>query len=212
MLAIKNGTIQHDVGSAQLAECAKDFLLKHQVAYGSELLKPKHHWMLDIAQQVSRDRGVLDAFVIERQHLLVKQVAEHVRNLRDYERSVLASVVTVQLQRARDLVLGDRLLGATNGLCEMPNVLVSTKLQVFGFVVAAGDVILRGREAGIVVAGARDGAELFLFVEPLAKLGDATHSLRFRRSLGLAVWRPRDVRQSPAWRAEPDGSLLVLNA
>ncbi len=34
--------------------------------------KPKHHWLLNVPAQIAKDNVVLDAFVIERQHVLVK--------------------------------------------------------------------------------------------------------------------------------------------
>jgi hypothetical protein len=60
-----------DDGAAQLETATRNFLELHQHAYGSRHLKPKHHWMLDLGPQVRRDRMILDAFAIERQHLLV---------------------------------------------------------------------------------------------------------------------------------------------
>ena len=65
MLAIKNGMMQPEEGSDKLTELARDFMMKHQAAYGKVLLKPKHHWLVDVAHQVLRDHMALYAFVIE---------------------------------------------------------------------------------------------------------------------------------------------------
>ena len=43
-----------------------------QVADEIAVIKPKHHWLMHVPQQIARDNAVIDAFVIERQHLLVK--------------------------------------------------------------------------------------------------------------------------------------------
>ena len=43
-----------------------------QVAYEIAVIKPKHHWLMHVPQQIARENAVIDAFVIERQHLLVK--------------------------------------------------------------------------------------------------------------------------------------------
>lgn len=43
-----------------------------QAAYDIYVIKPKHHWLMHVPEQIARDNVVLDAFVIERQHVLVK--------------------------------------------------------------------------------------------------------------------------------------------
>ena len=160
MLVVKNGTMQPDEGSDTLTELACDFMMQHQAAYGKELLKPTRHWMVDVAQQVLRDHMVLDAFVIERQHLLVEGLAEHVRNTRDFEQSILASVTTVQLQQAREVKLGDGLVGQTSSLAELPHVAVGKKMLISDVTLAVGDIVLRGDEVGRIVACAREDESL----------------------------------------------------
>ena len=49
--------------------------------------------MLDTPAQFLKDSVVLDAFVIERTHLAVKAIAEHVDNTRAFERSVLCGML-----------------------------------------------------------------------------------------------------------------------
>ena len=43
----------------------------HIAAYGVDKLKPKHHWMFDVAEMLQHTEAVLDAFIIERLHLRV---------------------------------------------------------------------------------------------------------------------------------------------
>lgn len=81
LMGIKGGSIETGVGSRQLAAASSEYLVSHKAAYGVAHIKPKHHWLLDISAQVARDNIMLDLFVVERQHLLVKV----------YSRSNLAS-------------------------------------------------------------------------------------------------------------------------
>jgi hypothetical protein len=153
---------------------------------------------------------ILDAFVIERQHLLVKSVAEHIRNTSQYEASVLSSLVNVQIRAVRDLKLGDELVGRTSLLEGMPGVVVSDKMTIHSFTVTVDEVILRGPEAGVVVACAREGPELFVFVAPMVKLAQVTgQAAKFRRTSSLALWRAVDLQHCIAWKEDPDGTLLV---
>jgi hypothetical protein len=211
LLAIKQGLLPVDDGAAQLETATRTFLELHKVCYGTQHLKPKHHWMMDLGPQVRRDRMILDAFVVERQHLIVKSVAEHVRNTSQYEVSVLSSLVNVQIKAVRELKLGDELLGRTSLLEGMPGVVVSDKLAIHSFTVTVDEVVLRGHEAGVVLACARQGLELFCFVAPMVKLAQVTvQATKFRRTSTLAVWRAADLQHCIAWKEDPDGAVLVL--
>jgi hypothetical protein len=211
LLAIKQGLVPVDDGAAQLEAATQTFMVLHQRCYGGQHLKPKHHWMMDLGPQVRRDRMILDAFVIERQHLLVKSVAEHVRNTSQFEVSVLSSLINVQIRTVRELKIGDELMGRTSHLEGMPGVQVSDKMAIHNFIVAVHEVVLRGTQAGVVVACAREGPELFCFVAPMVKLASVTvQAVKFRKTTTLAVWRAVDLQQCIAWKEEPDGAVLVL--
>ena len=157
---------------------------------------------MDLGPQVRRDRMILDAFVIERQHLLVKSVAEHVRNTSKFEVSVLSSLINAQIRTVRELT---SLLGG------MPSVLVANKMAIHSFTVTVDEVVLRGHEAGAVFACAREGVEFFLFVAPMVKLAQVTEqAAKFRRTTTLGVWRAVDVQHCIAWKEDPDGAVLDL--
>ena len=53
--------------------------------------------MFDVADQWKTHSIVIDAFVVERLHLRVKHVAEHVRNTSTFERSCLASLINLHI-------------------------------------------------------------------------------------------------------------------
>jgi hypothetical protein len=181
------------------------------VCYGGCHLKPKHHWMMDVGPQVRRDRMILDAFVVERQHLLVKAVAEPIRNTLQYEVSVMSSLLNVQIKTVRELDLSDKLVGRTSQLEGMPGVLVANKMAIHSFTVTVDEVVLKGLEAGVVLACAREGLELFCFVAPMVKLVQVTEqAAKFRRTATLAIWRAADLQHCIAWKEDADGAVLVL--
>ncbi len=211
ILAVKQGLVQAEAGAAELSTASSAFLKAHKEVYGSVHIRPKHHWMLDLAAQVRRDSMIVDAFVVERQHLMVKSVAEPVKNLADYETSVMSSLVHTQLRSVRECKLGNELVGCTKVLAEVPSALVAQKVAIYGIVIAVGDVVLRSLEVATVVACAQDGLDLFLFVAPMVVQGRLTeHAFRCRRTEGLTLWRALDVQRCPVWRVDPDGSVLVI--
>ena len=92
----------------------------HQIAYGSVCIKPKHHWMMDIPAQLVRDQCVIDAFIIERTHLVVKGIADNVRNTSCFEQSVLSGVTTRAFENAAVAKAGDGLVGRCAPSARLP--------------------------------------------------------------------------------------------
>ena len=69
-------------------------------AYGVEHVKPKAHWNVDVGAQFLQDMAVVDMFIVERTHLDVKRIADHVRNTARFERSVLSRLLAESLSPA----------------------------------------------------------------------------------------------------------------
>lgn len=99
LLSAKRGALPSHEAAARLESASAEFLELHKMAYGTRHIKPKHHWAMDLPAQLRRDRCVLDAFIIERIHLQVKGIAEHVKNTQVYERSVMAGICNLQERR-----------------------------------------------------------------------------------------------------------------
>ena len=187
------------------------YLEAHKTAYDIQYIKPKMHWLMDIGPQILRDNMVLDAFVIERQHLLVKSVAEKIKNTSCFEESLMASVLTVQLRQCRDQVIGDGLVGRTARLQGYLGVLVADKVSVHSVEVRSGDVVMKEAQPATVVACASEGLGIFLFVDPMVQVLQITsHAGQFRPTQQLALWRAHDVSSCLAWRHNEDGTVLVL--
>ena len=54
ILDAKRGTVGIIESAAALRACLKRFIERHKQAYGIQLLKPKHHWLWDIAEKNAR--------------------------------------------------------------------------------------------------------------------------------------------------------------
>jgi hypothetical protein len=195
----------------RLAIAAPEHLRLHIVAYGTRYVKPKHHWTLDVPAQILRDGCVLDAFIIERTHLLVKGIAEHVRNTSGYEKSVLSGVLSCAFKAAEVAQLGDSLLGRVASLPGHPNVQVADKMAIFTFEVAVDDVILRGDSAGIVVACVLEHGRLMAVVDVMVQVGVVSnHTRAFALSGTADVWLATEISHCIAWYSKPDGSFVVI--
>jgi hypothetical protein len=84
ILRAKRRTDPRGVAS-ELEAAISSHMRKHVAVYTDIHLKPKHHWMFDVAEQFRRDPFVLDMFVVERLHLDIKRVAENVKNTRTFD-------------------------------------------------------------------------------------------------------------------------------
>jgi hypothetical protein len=166
--------------------------------------------MLDVPQQFRRDGAVLDAFVIERTHLRVKAVAEPIKNVRGFERSALASLLTTTLQ-SKELP-SDGLLGRS---APLPGaalfVRVADRLRVWGTEIAFQDVVIRNGSAAWVAACALDAGVLTLLVYPLHPTQAVSeHCDMCQLHSELVAWSAADVTLALAWRRRGDGSFMVV--
>ena len=188
------------------------YIALHKAAYGTALMKPKFHWTLDIPSQICRDRMVLDAFVIERSHLRVKAVAEHVQNTASFERSVMASLSTVCWTHAETDVFGNCLLGPTAPLPGIHETWIADRMQVWSVEFTIDDMVSKsGGQVGSVVACCSSDGLLFAFVRPAVVASrPSDHSVLCRLSGCLEAWPERELRLCLAWRSEPDGSIIVI--
>jgi hypothetical protein len=76
--SLSSASVRAVVG--KLTTAIQQHLRAHKAAYGEGRIKPKHHWLWDVALQLLRDGLVLDAFVVERNHLSIKAFAQHCQN------------------------------------------------------------------------------------------------------------------------------------
>jgi hypothetical protein len=199
------------VQATQLRAALSHHLECHQAAYGVEHIKPKHHWMLDVPPQVVRDGLVLDTFVIERRHLLVKAVADHIDNTAHFERNVLSSVLTCLFHQGVSR-LGHGLIGRTEPWAEFPGAYVAGRTQVGGLEVAAGDFVFRGDFGGFVLGCAFQHGSFFAIVEVWLPSGLLVGCSRVYTSANNSeVWHAAELQQCPAWCFVDEG-VVALSA
>ena len=82
IMLTKHGRLSMQEGARRLRESHANHMKKHIAAYGTGFVIPKHHLMFDVADQWLSRKLVVDAFIIERLHLRVKQVLQPIDNTR----------------------------------------------------------------------------------------------------------------------------------
>jgi hypothetical protein len=163
---VKTRQVTAESVRARLPTAISNFLRAHMIAYGRRRIRPKHHWLFDVAETALRHGMVLDMFVIERLHLRVKSHAELVRNTISYSRSALALVLCAQLYDLQQGVARDGLLGRTIPYPGVHGAVMADGLLCNGQKIHVDDIVFHGESPGCVLACARaDDATMWLLVE-----------------------------------------------
>ena len=199
--------------AAKLRSATTHYFERTKIAHGDSL-KPKAHWLYDIAdsmQNHSKLEILLDAFVLERNHLHTKRIASHMKNTASFERSVLSILVHDQLNSIReesDHMLHDHV--ETIG----PNATLAKRMTAFGLRFVVGEPVIRGDSIGVVSACARDGAVFSLVVHVLDSPERFTqNSLRASiSSSSRELWDIREVSMVLAWYDGGGDKLIVLKS
>ena len=66
ILLCKRRVVDIAEGAAALERAVAKHMTLHRLAYGDIHLKPKHHWMMDVPEQVAQLRTVVDCLIFER--------------------------------------------------------------------------------------------------------------------------------------------------
>jgi hypothetical protein len=212
ILLAKRRSVPLAEAGIRLRAALQEFMKRHIVAYGIAHIRPKHHWAFDVADQMEKDAFLFDAFVIERLHLRVRCIADNVKDLHTFERSVLSGVVNDQCRRGKDHLCGGGLLGRTAPFPNLPDALVSDKVELGGLRIAVGDVVFRGEELGVVVACGAEEAELFVVVDPWHRIyALSAHSSAWAlRSDVREVWGFAEIAECGAWQRKATGEIIAI--
>lgn len=211
ILMCKRGVADPRAGADALERSLAEHMRLHRAAYGTTHIKPKHHWQLDVPAQFRRDGCVLDAFIIERIHLQVKRVAEHVKNTATFERSVLAGVVNGHFRRISEAQGSTGLRGPTAPWPGVPGFVVADRMEYLGLTAAVGDLVFKGEELGEVLACGTGCGALVVFVKLMEHRARLTPTAaRWRGTNAHQAWLAQHIEQAHAWRADEGGCVTVL--
>ena len=160
ILRCKRGFIEQHAAKPLLLRAIADHMRLHKAIYGTAHIKPKHHWMMDVAEQMGELPCVLDAFIIERLHLRVKKMLEPVKELGMVESSTLAGIMNSQFEEAKKFV-GDGLTGVT---ATHLGVRMADHASIGSLRLASGDAVFNRTELGLIVVLVEDEDILYAVV------------------------------------------------
>jgi len=210
IMLTKRGHLTMRDGARQLRAAHADHLQKHITAYGTDHVLPKHHMMFDVADQWETSETVVDAFVVERLHIRVKQVVNPIRNTRVFERSCLSSLLNVHLLALGDrTAFGDSLVGHV-GQFPGAGVPIADQMLVSGMSTRVGDIVLLQGMAGLVRACAQEGDNFFAVVETyIFSSAVSAHSDRWQPGGPMEAWPAEALMAAGAWYPDGDGVVVL---
>ena len=192
----------------------EQFFRLHKAAYQDVLLKPKHHWAMDLPEQLLRDDAIFDAFALERLHLRAKRIAQNVRNCgSNMEIAILEGVLAQQIQKINAGDLANGLRGREEILADFADTVTAPGLHWNGLLVSSGDLIFEGGILGEVVAAARRrGQPPYIIVQLLEHVERVTpHCSTWRSTDEVAMFFSiSSLRFPQMWKHEEGGVVRVV--
>ena len=192
----KKGLLPMRRAGVQLKETLQRWLQLHKALYGERHIKPKFHWMFDVAEVMADgDELVMDQFVIERLHLLIKPHAERIDNLRVFEKSVLKSALNAQLS-TQALMSGECCLTSKPLPLAGMGARLASHMSARGTHIAVDDLVFHANSVGRVAACAEGDGMYFLVVRTFRLVEPITsYSSRWRATREVQLWLAEEVEQ-----------------
>ena len=218
---MKNSPAPTSDDCSQLQRLQRRHMNLFQEAYGSDEIRPKHHYALHLPDHIRRDGLVLDCFCLERKHKSVKHFATLcTTSSKTFDASVLARMIEEQKHELQSFSIADALIGRTseNGVVAQSigarTAIVASKVRCKHVTISVGDVLLIGHaDKAMQILACVEADGLRFLVKPF----------QFEKDFGYGqVWKPStdraiaqcscdcEFRIPSYWSFEPDGCLLTL--
>ena len=185
---MKYATAPSEEMCSALLRATEHHLQLHKQAYGSQHVRPKHHYGMHLPAQIRRDGILLDAFTLERKHRNAKRIATTISVANLFEESVLARLLQEQLENMPDSFVQEHLIGTTVSCQEIaaaigePECRLAQRARCQGLSLSVQDVLLVSGMAMQVIA----------FVSLESGISAIVKAFEFSEKWGFASrWRPQ---------------------
>ena len=196
------------------------------VAYDGEGIVPKFHYTRKLGRQYELDSFLMDTFVTERKHSMLKMAGEATDNTSMYEVTMLSRALALHSGQLRNNKLIDGLHMPQHSpefehLLGVHEANVASRITIDGTIVAVGDMIhIRDRiaEVALCIAYCEHSHAEVEFAFLLSWYAFVEHA-----SSAADLWRPEGNQQfveidnsssfalSPMWLRCDDGRLLAFH-
>ena len=202
----------------QLLSAIRMHLKAHKTAYGSEHIKPKHHYAFHVPAQIQRNGFVLDAFTLERKHRAAKRVANACDNTSSFEASVLSRLLREAMDAMPDSFVQNYL---SKPIASAPTeiallvgdatCMVSERARCNGISVSAGDVLLSMQLALQIMICISSKGDIFALVRVFDFSGKVGVASKWSPRPALAMFGFTSTFQVADYSAMQGNDLLTLS-
>ena len=193
----------------RLREATDKMIATHIAAYGDARILPKHHRMQHIAEQIKRWKVVIDAFIIERLHLVLKDVLSNTHNPIALEASLLRGICNKQLRSARQFVVKG-LQGVRRPLLGFAAAMSASALVYGGLHVHDGDMLRRSDDVGVVLTCLQEHDDFYFIVDPMVRVRlVCPHASAWRSDNGSVLWSASECEEVIAWYADGAETIVI---
>ena len=212
---IKGGTIDVPL----LRKAIVEHLQKHRSVYGTADVLPKHHFTMHFPQQVARDGVLTDCFVVERSHLLPKNIADAIDNSTNYEKSAIQRLLLARMVSLESFERGG-LTGKDVVICPHfsralgADAVLAAGGYFDGIHIQRGDVLQVDGYTFSLSAVCKSGERYFfvgLLFDLLRSLTSSSSVWCRQDGLHVLEWSGQRLRRSHAWSQRADGTWLTLH-
>jgi hypothetical protein len=113
--ALQQAKFQHFKCRKRMAELIKDLVRKYldirKAVYGKKGVKPKHHKLSHLWKQLLDDGFLMDCFILEHMHCMIKPLAEPLRLTKHFEATCIRRAVQARVHQLDKKQIERRLIG-----------------------------------------------------------------------------------------------------
>ena len=121
---LQQAKFQHFKCRKTMAKLIKDLVGKYlkvrKAIYGTKGIRPKHHKLMHLWKQLLDDGFLMDCFILEHMHCLIKPLCVDLRNTKDFEGTAIRRAVQArvhQLEKNRMETIGWRTKALSTAEC-----------------------------------------------------------------------------------------------
>ena len=192
----------------RLQAAADEAIRLHVACHGNGDIRPKHHRMQHIPGQIRRDLLVLDAWIIERLHLIFKDLLSHIRATQCYEVSMLRGCCIKQMEALKAKIFYG-LLGRVSPLPSIPGARAAKQLYCCGMTVSVTDFVFRARVLGLVEACVEEMGSVYVLVQVHRVVQQIHGTFKWQPIGEIQAWDAEEIEPASAWYQEPDGVVIL---
>ena len=225
---LQQAKFQHFKCKKTMAKLIKDLVGKYlkvrKAIYGTKGIRPKHHKLMHLWKQLLDDGFLMDCFILEHMHCLIKPLCVDLRNTKDFEGTAIRRAVQARVHQLEKKEMERRLVGEQK-LCPQLSAVLEQPTSIARLLVLPGgqqlhteDIVFLGEDLSccFLIKACYMSAVPGLVLQELRRVEVVTSSCsRWQRTSKSRLLHLSDavfVQHAKFWSIKDDGVIEVLHS